>query len=228
MIRFVVVVAIVMLLPFGGCIDPPPTNYGPVQADVIVEQEGDFDSLWETTLRVLRQANLRPDRQDQRDGVITTFPITCQQWFEFWRHDAMGPYQFLESSMHTIQRQAVIRIQRRTEAGRYRVVVRVDVFRQTVPERQVTSPAAAIAMYSAKMPTEKGEQVAPGEAMRWVPLGRDPRMEGALLRRILVHYGGTYELIQEPDESIEEIVGTQPAVESQPAGSRPVATAPKQ
>jgi hypothetical protein len=226
MFRFVLAGAPLLLLLSGGCIDPP-TDYGPVQADVIVEQEGDFDNLWETALRVLRQANLRPDRQDQRDGIITTFPITCQQWFEFWRDDAMGPYQFLESSMHTIQRQAVIKIQRRPEAGRYRVIVKVDVFRQTVPERQVTSPAAAIAMYSAKTPTERGELIPPGEATRWAPLGRDPRMEGALLRRILAHYPGTYELIQEPDELIEGPPGTQSAVESHPAASQPVSAAPK-
>ncbi len=199
-----------------GCVDPP-SNYGPVQADVVVQDENEFDDLWETILRVLRRVSLQPDRQDRREGVITTLPITTQQWFEFWRHDAMGPYQFLESSMHTIQRQATIRIHR-GEANRYRVSVRIDVFRFSTPERQVTTPSGAYGMYSEKRPTEAGEMAKQaGSAAHWVLLGRDPRMEGVLLRRILVHYPGAYELIEEPEGWGEESPTTAPTSESQPA-----------
>ncbi len=192
-----------LLLPFAafsaGCFEPPQ-NLGPVQADVIVEDDTDFEALWEMTLRVLNRAKFTPDRRDRREGVITTKPITCQQWFEFWRHDAMGPYQWLESSMHTIQRLAVVRIVPKPDPGRYRVSVRVDVFRYSAPERQVTTPSGALLMYSEKFPTESGEMIVPQEVLHWVRLGRDPHMEGALLRRILNHYPGTHELIGEPAE----------------------------
>ncbi len=190
----------------SGCVDPP-RDPGPVQADVYVDSAEDFDSLWETTLRVLRRWHLTPDRQDPRHGVITTEPITTQQWFEFWRHDAMGPYQWLESSMHTVQRLAKIKIDRLPESGRYRINVVVDVFRMSAAERQVTTPSGALVMFSEKLPTEQGDPVKPHESTHWVHLGRDPKMEGVLLQRILVHYPGGYELTEEPfewDEPAEE------------------------
>jgi hypothetical protein len=188
----------------------PPSDYAPTQADVFVEEDYDFDHLWEMTLRVLRRRGLTPDRQDRREGVITTKPITCQQWFEFWRHDAMGPYQWAESSMHTIQRLAVIRIKRQPQPGRYRLDVRVNIFRFSAPERQVTTPAGALLMYSEKLPTEEGELRHPSHDVNWVRLGRDPRMEGVLLGRILSHYPGRYELVDEPVESVDEDADVDP------------------
>jgi len=201
----------------AGCGDPP-ADYGPVQADVVVGDEYDFDHLWETVLRVLRRVNLRPDRQDRRAGIITTLPITCQQWFEFWRHDAMGPYQWAEASMHTMQRLAVVKISRRPEPDRYRIDVKVDVFRHSAPERQVTTPSGAMLMYSEKRPTEEGERLEPHEAIYWVHVGRDPQMEGVLLRRILMHYPD-YELIDEPPEEDEWEDAVEQAPPSQPSPS---------
>ncbi len=205
----------------GGCFDPP-AEYGPVQADVITSEETDFEAMWDTVLRVLQRYDFRPDRQDRREGVITTLPITSRQWFEFWRDDAIGLYQMTEASLHTIQRQAVIKIRRRPEPGRYRVIVRVDVFRYSVPERQVTTPSGALAMFDAKMPSEQGDLPGRGEAAHWVRVGRDPEMEGMLLRRILSHYPGSYELIEEPEETIEDIMGRQEQPTSLP-GTIPAA-----
>lgn len=198
---------ILLTTVLAGCVDPPK-DYAPTEADVSVEEDQDFDHLWDMTLRVLRRRGLTPNRQDRREGVITTLPITCQQWFEFWRHDAMGPYQWAESSMHTVQRLAVVRIRRQPEPGRFRVNVRVDVFRFSAPERQVTTPSGALLMYSEKLPTEAGELYHPNEDVHWVRLGRDPYMEGVLLRRILSHYPGGYQLVEAPDEPPEEDADT--------------------
>ena len=217
-------------MALAGCVVDPPPEYGPVQADVVVAEEGDFDYLWESTLRTLRRVNLVPDRQDAREGIITTKPITSQQWFEFWRHDSLGLYQWAEASMHTTQRHAIVKIERQSEPDRYRVSVRVDVFRYSAPERQVTTPSGALLMYSEKLPTESGELLRPQEDVHWVRLGRDPHMEGLLLRRILNHYPGTYELIEEPLEFEDEIDDEATAFDSwgptEPAEARaPSATA---
>lgn len=210
-----------------GCVDPP-SHYGPVQADVLIEENYDFDALWDITLRVLRRANLTPDRQDRREGVITTKPITTQQWFEFWRHDAMGPYQWVESSMHAIQRLALVKISRLPGPGQYRVSVRVDVFRYSAPERQITTPSSALLMYSEKLPTESGELVLPQEVTHWVPLGEDPRMAGVLLRRILVHFPGTYEVVSEPLDADESFEPTDEPEPDEPASEPEAQAAPDQ
>ncbi len=206
-----------------GCMDPP-SEYGPVQADVFVEDEYHFEELWDTTLRVLRQWNLEPDRQDPRAGVITTKPITSQQWFEFWRYDAIGPYQWAEASLHTIQRVAVVKIDRTEERGRYRVTVKVEAFRHSSPERQVTTPSGALIMYSEKLPTEDGELLEPWEAVHWVRLGRDPRMEGVLLRRILNHYSGEWAYVEQPEEVFEEEM---PLEQETPTGDEIPRTSPR-
>lgn len=203
-----------LTLTLAGCVDPP-SDYAPIEADVVVESDTDFDELWEMALRVLRRRGLTPERQDRRAGVITTKPITTQQWFEFWRHDAMGPYQWVESSMHTIQRLAVVRFKPQPDRNRYRVTVRVDVFRHSAPERQVTTPSSALMMYSEKLPTEEGELRHPNENLHWVRLGRDPRMESVLLRRILSHYPGGYEVVEEPYEPTDDDLVDEPTDEDE-------------
>ncbi len=65
-------------------------------------------------------------------------------------------------------------------AGRYLVSVRVDRSRLTTPERQVTTPSGALAMYSRRMPTVEGVR-ATARDEQWVPLGRDGLLEADIL-----------------------------------------------
>ncbi len=67
---------------------------------------------------------------------------------------------------------------------RYRVSVRVDKSRLSVPQRQVTTASGALVVYSQRIPTVEGTRAAPRDE-QWVPLGRDGLLEGDLLARFV-------------------------------------------
>lgn len=62
-------------------------------------------------------------------------------------------------------------------AALYRVIVRVDKSRYAAPERQITTASGALAIYSARVPTEEGARGEHSRSVQWVPLGRDPLLE---------------------------------------------------
>ncbi len=165
-----------------GCQAPTPPA-GPTQVTL---HAPDREALVDTAAEVLRQRGFPLRRIDRTDGVIVSRPVTSQQWFEFWRHDALGPYQLLESSMHTIRRIVTVRVEPtgRGQSEALRVSVEVDKQRYSVPERQVTTTSGALAIYSERLPTTTGRRARTAAVEHWVPLGRDALLERALLDRI--------------------------------------------
>ncbi len=86
----------------------------------------------------------------------------------------------------------------------------MNLQRHSTPERQVSTAAGAIQMFSAKLPIYTGEMIDEEQAVRWIQLGRDVRFEQALLTSILSYYGGGTYAYFEP-----ELV---PPASSQPHG----------
>jgi len=72
--------------------------------------EKDFEALWQASLHTLQRYRFVIDRTDRRAGVIETFPMTAQQWFEFWRKDAVTCYDLAEGSLQGVTRRARVRI----------------------------------------------------------------------------------------------------------------------
>lgn len=93
-------------LPLGGC-QAPAQPSGPTAALVRLS---DRERFLDRTLTVLREHDLQPQRVDWDAGLAVTQPTTSGQWFEFWRSDAPGAYQTLESSLHTTQRVVTIQV----------------------------------------------------------------------------------------------------------------------
>ena len=176
--------AVVMV---AGCQQPRPSM------TVVSAEVGGvgYDRLWDVSLEVLRRYNLVPDRQDMRAGVMTTQPVTCAQWFEVWRPEVVDSRSKLEASLHTIRRQAEVTFGEPGVEGARRVSVRVDVYRYSLPERQVTTASGALRIFSAKTPTLADG----GGEGRWVLLGHDSHLEAELLGRIAtLSDGGVAEL----------------------------------
>lgn len=185
-----------MLSACSGCQQPTQPK-GPTDTQLT---GADFEQLWQTGLEVLRRYNFRPDRQDRRAGVITTLPTTGAQWFEFWRPGIHGGFEAAEANLHTVRRQATVRILPAAEQGQLYVSVQVDVYRYAAPERQVTTASGALQIFGEKLPTAEGEMGSQAGAAYWVSLGRDSRLEDELLRRITWHVGTD---IVEPLASLE-------------------------
>lgn len=190
------------LVAATGC-QAPRQPVGPTVRMVVLD---DYDAFLDQTLTALRERHFTPERIDRAAGHIRTARATGMQWFEFWRCDAQGPYQQLESNLQTIGREVTVSL---TPAARlssttqpavpatqptsattqpvgdaFRLVVRVDKSRFHTPPRQVTSSSGALTLYSRGMPTVSGERDRRRTADEWIPLGRDELLEQYLIEQL--------------------------------------------
>jgi len=189
-------VAIGILLATTGC-QTPPAATGPTEMLIRIP---DREAFLDATLTLLRRYDLPPQYVDRAGGKIITERATSGQWFEFWRVDSQGPYQLLESSLHTMGRVVTVTIEpaessagsqtqptepaSQPSADTYRLAVQVDKARYSAPERQVTTASGALSIYSERIPTAEGLRRARTARAHWVPLGRDPLLEAYLLARL--------------------------------------------
>ena len=168
-----------------GC-QAPGKPEGPTIAGVRAEN---FEALWGRCVRTLRKHHFAPDRQDRRLGILTSHPTVSMQFFEPWRRDAPGLYQFAEANLSTIRRIVEIRIEvadRSSDA--YQVAVQVDKYRYSAPERQVTTASGALQIFGERLPTTTGERLPHEGSVHWAKLGRDERLELSLLGQIIEHF----------------------------------------
>jgi hypothetical protein len=167
----------------AGCQRPAPPD-GPTAAVISADH---LETVWQAALAELRRHDFPPDRQDRAAGVIVSLPTTSEHWSEPWRRDTADPYGRAQASLHTVQRQVTVRFVRGPE---WTVEVQVDVLRLSRPDSQITTASSAIQAFSGVLPSTDGSQQIEGQVSeRWVPLGRDGRMEERLLRRILARAG---------------------------------------
>jgi hypothetical protein len=143
----------------------------------------DFESLWDRCARTLRKHHFRLDRQDRRAGVITTHPEVSKQFFEFWRSDAPGLRQAIESNLHTVRRTVEVSIERK-DGDLYTIAVQVQKNRYSAPERQVTTASGALQIFGEKLPTTTGKMLPEEAGVHWASLGRDVILEGMIVDRI--------------------------------------------
>lgn len=172
-----------LLLPLlPGC-QAPAAPDAPTEMSLHIS---DYDAFIDNSLTLLREFDFVPQRVDRTAGEIVTLPTTSGQWFEFWRGDVIGAYQSLESSLHTVRRSVAINLARDAEGpeGDYRVAVTVAKTRYSAPDRQVTTPSGALAIYSDRLPTTEGLKKSATRGEHWVELGRDGLLEARLLARL--------------------------------------------
>lgn len=167
----------------------------------------DVDAYLDHAITFLRQSDFPPERVDRVGATIVTAPVTSGQWFEFWRIDSQGPYQVLESSLHTMRRRVTVELVRQEAApdqrsesesepesgdvmsseppgDRYRLAVRVDKERYNAPQRQITTASGALGIYNERVPTNEGLRGARSRGDHWTPLGRDGLLEAYLLEKL--------------------------------------------
>ena len=149
----------------------------------LVIADDDYDAAWDEIVEVLREHYFIPDRQDRRTGIIITHPSVSQQWFEFWRDDARGWYQWAESSLHTIRRIVEVRFIPK-DNNKIEIRVKVKVQRKNQLQRQVTSSSGALQAFRQDVPTYMGQSMKSSEMAEWTDLGEDVKLEQYLLAQI--------------------------------------------
>ncbi len=178
----------------AGCHAPgppvgPTREWVPVRFETPAETAEDVDVLWQAAGRTLERYYFRLDRQDRLAGVITTYPETTANWFEWWRPQPKSAYYWSEANLHSVQRSAKIHFRRMASIGACEVDVSVRRYKYNLPERQIDSAAAAMRLYSNVAPDASGDNITVEESAYWTDLGRDQGMEEILLEAIVDRYG---------------------------------------
>lgn len=131
----------------AGC--TPNYSYPIVAPLPKTPQERNFDAIWQASLETLRKYYFIINREDRRQGLIVTRPLVGEQWFEFWRRDAVTKYDVAEGSIQTIYRTATVTIRPVSQGSdRYQASVEVATVRSDRITRQVTSVFDAYAMFT--------------------------------------------------------------------------------
>ena len=192
LIRIRLTVAIACLPAFAGCVASHP-NATPVtrvdekqgqpdywwnQPPVVHVSAVDFQKLWDACKGEMYTRLFPVDREQYRDGLLTSEPVVSKQFFELWRTDAVNVHDVAESSLATIRRTLRFEVVRK-EDGSYEMTPKVLVERFQSTERRLTAinqyhdSFSAARAYS-DAPDESG---APAAADYWYPLRRDLALE---------------------------------------------------
>jgi hypothetical protein len=125
---------IVGLLAVVGC---QPRHLKPRQRDPQTEAERNFETLWRSARRVLKKYGFEQDRQDRRDGIITTFAASGGHVFEVWRKDSATPFHYQENAIQNILRAVRVSL-RRGEGDTFDFSVEVLMARSNLPQPMIT------------------------------------------------------------------------------------------
>ena len=145
-----------------------------------------FQPLWDACEATARGYTFPIDRQDYRQGLLTTKPVVSKQFLEPWRKDAGTVGDVLRSSIATVRRHIRFEIER-TEAGTFTMVPKVLIERETIIERRLTSVAQY--RYSFAGPASTAQTSVQTDAIDlpvqyWTPIGRDAVMEKEIARDV--------------------------------------------
>jgi len=173
----------------AGCLGPRRTDYQTTQTVSVAEPSEEANRVWEAVQETLRRRGFRLDRVDRDAGIITTFPVTSQHFFEVWRHDVNTWPDLWESSLNPMRRRVEVRVASANDKSRQEISVIVHKERLSSPDRQFNSSGAVFQYFGDSLPSTTGKPHITAEDDRWLDRGRDPAMEEFLLRAILKHAG---------------------------------------
>lgn len=182
-------IILVLACAVSGCLGPRRSDYNTAQAMGVADSSEEADRAWEAVQETLRRRGFRLDRVDRGAGIVTTFPVMSQHFFEVWRHDVNTAPDFWESSLNPMRRWVEVRVARGDDETWREIAVNVHKERLSSPDRQFNSTGAAFQYFGDTLPSTTGKPRVTAEDDRWLDRGRDPAMEEYLLRAILGRAG---------------------------------------
>ncbi len=141
---------------------------------------------------VLGEMHFDIEKSDIEQGLIRSKPLAGAQFFEFWRKDSIGAFNWAESNLHSIRRIVEIDVRQEVDStgspqdGRLCVDCNVSVQRLSVPERLLRGRGQSYDILSASSPAIQKLTLDTQQKtlMAWVDLGRDELLATEILKRI--------------------------------------------
>ena len=155
----------------------------------------DFYALWNACTQTLLFDQFDLDQQDQRLGVLTTFPMISKQFFEPWRSDAGTLDAILLDSLQTVRRTIRFDISRQSD-GSFIASPKVLVEQSSHPERRLTAQYQYTQAFVnlAEQPNRTTDQGVVVPNRYWYALGRDTAMEEQLAHAVRNRVNGKFEI----------------------------------
>jgi len=114
---------------------------------------------------------------DTEKEYIRSKPLAGAQFFEFWRSDNVGAFNWLESNLHSIRRIVELDTSKTPNQKNSQICINcnVNIQRLSIYGQQASSIAQTF--QSSKFKIQNLKPV-------WVDLGRDTRLETEILKRV--------------------------------------------
>lgn len=136
-----------------------------------------------TAEEVLGHMHFTIDKADAEAGVIKTRPLAGAKFFELWRSDNVGAFNFAEANLHSIRR--IVELKINEQDGQLCIGCDVNVQRLSMPEQEVSIGRAYELFSKSTASIQKLKlQRQQKEGMRWIDLGSDKQLSEEILRRI--------------------------------------------
>lgn len=164
-----------------GCLSGPATNV--VRVNTIQIPAGQYDLMWERSVAVLNDLHFLIARESKLEGVIETQFRAGANLLEPWHRDSADYGSRLESTLQSIRRRVIITMQN-TGADTFSMSVRVDKQIEDLPGLAANYEGGATFSESQPLNRDLNQVLGQSTASRWLPYGRDPRLEAQILNRI--------------------------------------------
>jgi len=174
-----------------GCALPGPGQMGaapvPVSNPLLVASQNE-ELVWERAIDVLHDFQFEIGRENRLGRVIETAPKVGAGLLEPWHHDSVGFTNRLESSLQSIRRIVLVSLQPDDQGQGY--LVSVTVLKEIEDLIGVAGSSAGAATFPESTPLMRDLNPVVGQSgpSRWLPLGRDPLLEEAILTRLRTVY----------------------------------------
>lgn len=169
---------------FSGCTTTPPPDRMQIRPVVL---NLPLDQAMQVAESVLGEMHFTLRRIDTENRRILTYPLPGAQFFEFWRKDAIGSFNRIESTLHTVRRTAELTFLPVNNATQIVCVVRTE--RLNLPSRETASPNQAYQILTESSPIVQTLKLSADQirGMSWVPLGQDSELANLILQNITQH-----------------------------------------
>jgi hypothetical protein len=167
------------LLVISGCCTAPK------DAKVIsISTPARSDAAFKAAQTVLENMHFDIEKADPNAGVISTRPLSAGQFFELWRSDTVGCYNFLESNTSSIIRTAEITVTPAEQGTK--MTCAVSTRRLDMPSQEANSSTDAFGLFTKNAGGLQSLTLnrTTRAGARWVDLGYDERLENRILERI--------------------------------------------
>ncbi len=149
---------------------------------------GSYEVMWREALNLLMNLGFRPDRQDYRQGIITTFPQSSSDVVKFWAPDDAPLKSSAESTVNFYRRSIRLTIEPQQNRRYYQIAVQVIVERRTNPVETIGGPirtgSSAFSRRSIGLLSDYQLEDKAEEAALWYVVGREPAYEKLVLDKL--------------------------------------------